>query len=111
MRRKREYQKFDETIQHPCDGFCWPKRRRDSTGHLLILAIGFVRIFSRCLDNQLYVKTAGVDTPYVAHFCYHERPTTEDRVPARGQSIVWEPNHPGWDQMLVDGVWFRTVYD
>jgi hypothetical protein len=30
---------------------------------------------------------------------------------AERQSIVWEPNHPGWDQVLVDGVWFRTVYD
>jgi hypothetical protein len=27
------------------------------------------------------------------------------------QSIVWEPEHPGWDQVLIDGVWFRTVYD
>lgn len=26
------------------------------------------------------------------------------------ESIVWQPNHPGWDQVLIDGVWFRTVY-
>jgi hypothetical protein len=36
--------------------------------------------------------------------------TKIDSQPER-QSIVWEPNHPGWDQVLVDGVWFRTVYD
>ena len=27
------------------------------------------------------------------------------------RSLIWQPNHPGWDQVLVDGVWFRTVYD
>lgn len=32
-------------------------------------------------------------------------------TPPKPQSIVWEPNHPGWDQVLIDGVWFRTVYD
>lgn len=33
-----------------------------------------------------------------------------DSQPER-QSIVWKPDHPGSDQVLVDGVWFRTVYD
>jgi hypothetical protein len=38
-------------------------------------------------------------------------------TPAKAQtqaelrSIVWRPNHPGWVETLIDGVWFRTVYD
>jgi hypothetical protein len=31
--------------------------------------------------------------------------------PPKLQNIVWQPNHPGWDEILVDGHWFRTVYD
>lgn len=26
-------------------------------------------------------------------------------------TVVWLPDHPGWDQVLVDGVWYRTAYD
>ena len=32
-------------------------------------------------------------------------------TPPKPQSIVWEPNHPAWDQVLIDGVWFRTACD